>query len=166
MITMTRGGVRWLTLLLAAAALLVAANPAQAAGDSHASQRYYLSLGDSLAYGFQRAKVGNPPTAFDSGYANLIAADVKQGNSSLSLVNYGCPSESTATYRAGPCPWTAARQALHDPFSGSQQAAALDFLKDHRGHVDVVTLSLWSNDVSAFVAACNGDVLCILNGAP
>lgn len=164
----TRSGIRWLTVALAAAALLIAAVPAHATTDSHSTPRYYLSLGDSLAYGFQRSKAlaGEPPTAFDSGYANLVAADVEHGNSQLSLVNYGCPGESTSTYRTGPCPWTAAGRALHDPFSGPQQAAALGFLKDHRGHVDVVTLSLWSNDVSTFVASCNGDVQCILTGAP
>ena len=84
----------------------------------------------------------------------------------MTLVNYGCPGESTVTFTAGPCPWKAAGLPLHDQFVGSQEEAALAFLRSHRGKVDVVTVSLWGNDANAFVASCNGNVQCIVDGAP
>ncbi len=39
-------------------------------------KRYYLALGDSLAYGFQpdKALAGLPPQAFNTGYVDLFAA--------------------------------------------------------------------------------------------
>jgi hypothetical protein len=44
--------------------------------------------------------------------------------------------------------------------------ATTQFLRGHRGRVDLVTVSLWGNDANAFVASCNGDVRCIIDGAP
>lgn len=158
---------RWLAALAIAVAL-AAMGPAHTANDEPRGQRYYLSLGDSLAFGFQRAKAlaGLPPSAFNTGYADLLADRLEPGGRRLALVNYGCPGESTVTFRAGPCPWTAGGQLLHDAFTGPQQDAALGFLRDHRGHVELITLSLWGNDVNAYVASCQGNVQCIVDGAP
>jgi lysophospholipase L1-like esterase len=52
------------------------------------------------------------------------------------------------------------------PYAGPQLDAATQFLKEHRGRVDLVTISLWGNDANAFVASCNGNVQCIVEGAP
>ncbi|WP_133786639.1 hypothetical protein [Kribbella sp. VKM Ac-2571] len=49
---------------------------------------------------------------------------------------------------------------------GPQLDAATQFLRAHRGRVDLVTISLWGNDANAFVASCNGNVQCIARGAP
>jgi lysophospholipase L1-like esterase len=156
---------RWCLSALVALVLLVGIAPAQAAAGE---QRYYLSLGDSLAFGFQRAKAeaGLPPAAFKTGYSDLLAARLEHGRRPLSLVNYGCPGESTTTFITGACPWQAAGLPLHDTFAGPQLDAAVTFLKANRGRVDVVTLSLWGNDANAFVASCNGNVQCIIEGAP
>lgn len=168
-IRLVRRRMRWLAVLVTVVALATVSGPAHGAenGGSH-GQRYYLSLGDSLAFGFQRAKAvaGLPPSAFDTGYANLLADRLGHRWRRPVLVNYGCPGESTASFLAGPCPWTAGGQQLHDTFTGPQQQAALTFLRDHRGRVDLVTVSLWSNDATAFVASCQGDVQCIRDGAP
>src|SRR6266516_5807519 len=42
-------------------------------------QRYYLALGDSIAYGFQpaKAKAGLPPTGFNTGYVDVFAARLR-----------------------------------------------------------------------------------------
>ncbi|WP_328993343.1 GDSL-type esterase/lipase family protein [Kribbella sp. NBC_01245] len=151
---------------LAAVVVLVGSTPALA-GPSD-SDRYYLSLGDSLAFGFQGPKVdaGLPLNAFETGYSHVLAGRLEHGGRPLTLVNYGCPGESTTTFTAGPCPWKTAGRPLHDPFVGSQEEAALAFLRGHRGKVDVITLSLWGNDANAFVASCNGNLQCIIDGAP
>ena len=131
-----------------------------------AAPRYYLSLGDSLAFGFQRAKVGSDAgaAAFTTGYSDVLAARLEHGDQPLTLVNYGCPGESTISFRTGGCPWTAS--PLHDPYAGSQREAALAFLAANPGRVDLVTVSLWGNDATAFIASCAGNVQCIQQNAP
>jgi lysophospholipase L1-like esterase len=158
-------GSRWTRLLAVGltTALMVVAGVMPAAA---AAQRYHLALGDSLAYGFQRVKLGQPPGAFSTGYADLLASRLKHGGRLPELVNYGCVGETTMSFVAGPCPWTAAGFPLHDPYAGPQLDAATQFLRAHRGRVDLVTLSLWGNDANAFVASCNGNVQCITDGAP
>lgn len=156
-----------LVALVTAVVLLLTSSPASAAeSEQRPGERFYLSLGDSLAFGFQRFKVGLPAEAFDTGYADLLAAGLRHGQKRPTLVNYGCPGESTTTFAMGNCPWATAGLPLHDAFTGTQQAAAVRFLRDHRGKVDLVTLSLWGNDANEFVASCNGNVQCILDGAP
>lgn len=159
---------RFCIAALAAVMVVIGSTPAPALGAPSGGERYYLSLGDSLAFGFQQPKVdaGLPPSAFETGYSNLLADRLEHGNRPLTLVNYGCPGESTTTFAVGQCPWKAAGLPLHDSFAGSQEEAALAFLRSHRGKVDVVTVSLWGNDANAFVASCNGNVQCIIDGAP
>jgi lysophospholipase L1-like esterase len=151
--------------MVAAGVLLVVSAVAPAAA-SPGGQRYHLALGDSLAYGFQRFKVGQPAEAFNTGYADLLAARVQHGGRLPELVNYGCPGETTESFVTGPCPWSAGGFPLHDTYSGPQVDAATAFLRAHRGRVDVVTVSLWGNDANAFVASCNGNVQCVVDGAP
>ena len=82
------------------------------------------------------------------------------------LVNYGCPGESTVSFIHGPCEYKALGQQLHDDYDTSQLRAAVGFLLAHPGRTDLVTLTLWGNDVRAFVASCNGDFGCVQAGAP
>ncbi|MEU4192866.1 SGNH/GDSL hydrolase family protein [Kribbella sp. NPDC026611] len=151
-----------LAAVLAGVLATVTAVPASAAP----ALRYHLALGDSLAYGFQRVKVGQPPSAFRTGYADLLAARLRHAGRLPELVNYGCPGETTASFASGSCPWSAAGFPLHDTFSAPQLDAATEFLRAHRGRVDLVTVSLWGNDANDFVASCNGNVQCIVDGAP
>ena len=65
-------------------------------------QRYYLALGDSIAYGFQPDKANAaPPSAFDNGYVDLFAARLRKLSPKIQVVNYGCPGESTVTFIRG-----------------------------------------------------------------
>jgi lysophospholipase L1-like esterase len=139
-------------LLAAAAAFLIAAAPA--AAETH---RHLLALGDSDAFGFQFPKYhpGVPAAAFDTGFADVIAA-----REHLSVVNYSCPGESTVTFAAGGCPYP---DPLHDAYAGSQLDAALAFLHGPEGKkTRLITLTLWGNDINAFLAESGGD----LSGAP
>jgi lysophospholipase L1-like esterase len=154
--------------LISGAALLVATGAPAASAAAPRPRSYYLALGDSIAYGFQNAKAlaGLPPTAFDTGFADVFAARLRTQRPGLVLVNLSCPGESTTSMRS-PCGWKAAGHALHDDYDGAQLDAALAFLRQHRGHVDPVTLSLNGNDIDAFVQSCPaGDLACIQRGAP
>src|SRR5260221_7929778 len=131
-------------------------------------KNYYLALGDSVAYGFQTSKAlaGLPPDAFNTGYADLFAARLRQLRPQIATVNYSCPGESTTSFLL-PCIWKTSGHALHNDYSGSQLDAALAFLAAHRGQVSPITLSLNGNDINDFLRPCPpGDLACIQNGAP
>jgi len=161
-----RGGV-------ALAALAVTLGTATAASASPPPlftppESYYLALGDSIAYGFQTSKAlaGLPPEAFNTGYADLFAARLRQLRPRIATVNYSCPGESTTTFLL-PCIWKTSGHALHNDYPGSQLDAALAFLAAHRGQVSPITLSLNGNDINEFLQTCPpGDLACIQAGAP
>ena len=129
---------------------------------------YYLALGDSVTYGYQASKflAGLPPSGFNTGYVDDFGAQLRQIQPGITTVNYGCPGETTASFITGRCPWTTAGHQLHDNFTGSQLDAAAAFLEAHPGQVSPITITLWGNDVSAFVNSCRGDRICLQNGAP
>lgn len=130
-------------------------------------KKYYLALGDSIAYGFQTAKAqaGLPPQMFNTGFVDGFAARLRQLRPGVESVNFSCPGESTTSF-ATPCMWKSSGHALHDDYSGSQLAAALAFLKAHRGQVSPITLSLNGNDINEFLRSCPpGDLDCIITGA-
>ncbi len=112
-------------------------------------QRYYLALGDSIAYGVQptKAKPGARPSDFDTGYVDVFAARLRKLSPKIQVVNYGCPGESALTFTRGGCPALADGIKLHDAFRGSQLKAAVSFLRAHRGQVSPITLTLWGNDL-------------------
>jgi lysophospholipase L1-like esterase len=150
----------------AALTLLALVNGAPAAASGAPPARYYLALGDSIAYGFQTAKAlaGLPPEAFDTGYVDLVAARLGR-RSRVVTVNYACPGESTVSFRVS-CVWKDTGHRLHDDYSGAQRSAALAFLHRYRPHVALITLSLNGNDINDFVHSCAGDVQCVQRGAP
>ncbi len=125
-----------------------------------ASYGWYLSIGDSLAFGYQqttfdaqRAAGTVDPSAYDTGYADLIAARLEQLDPALVTVNLGCPAETTATYLHGGCP--AQRGGLlHDTYAGSQAAAAEAFLAARSGP-GLVTVSLGANDALDVLSQCS-----------
>ena len=118
---------------LATALLLCSAAPAlaQAPGPT-----YYLSLGDSLARGWQPdpAGIGRPG---NEGYTDVLL-ESRRGRPGLRAVKLGCPGETSATMLAGGiCPYR----------RGTQLRAAESFLRSHRGRVAFVTISIGGNDV-------------------
>jgi lysophospholipase L1-like esterase len=130
---------------------------------------FYLALGDSLAYGIQPDKVdaGLPPSGFRTGYVDVFAARLRRLKPDIRVVNYGCPGESTTTFLSGGCPWLASgTHRLHDAFRGTQIAAALAFLRSHRGQVSPITLNIAGADVQAVSDACGHDFSCARARAP
>jgi lysophospholipase L1-like esterase len=119
-----------------------------------------------LAFGYQPDLVaaGDLNAADYRGYAEDFAA-MRPG---LTLVNFGCPGETTHTMLAGGCPWPG---TLHDSYGGapSQAAAALAFLAAHPGEVSLISVDIGSNDLLALVGACRSapdPVQCITDGVP
>lgn len=115
-------------------------------------QRYYLALGDSMTYGLQPTKVkpGARPSDFKTGYVDLFAARLRKLSPKITVVNYGCPGESTVTFARGG--WHCDGVKLHDSFRGSQLKAAVSFLRAHPGQVSPITLALWGGDLAPLSA--------------
>lgn len=128
----------------------------------------YLAVGDSLAYGMQVGKLKAEIAAgtvsagsFDTGYVDVFAAHLRTHSPAVNVVNLGCPGESTASFIAGPCgyattgkPFGTAPLPLHTAYQGSQLDAALDYLHEHPGQVQTITLDIGINDLRAAAAGC------------
>jgi len=131
---------RRLASLLAASALTLAIVVPAAAAPAASADRavhYYLSLGDSLAAGYQ--PTGDPADMFrtDEGYADQLYEMARSHFPKLRHVKLGCPGESTATFIAG---------GICDFEYGSQLAQAVEFLHAHHAFVSFVTIDLGWND--------------------
>jgi lysophospholipase L1-like esterase len=115
---------------------------------------YYLALGDSLSQGVQPDGSGvSVPT--QAGYADQLYGTLRRSHPGLRLLKLGCPGETTGTMmHGGMCQYQ----------GGSQLAAAVSFLRAHRGHVSLITLDIGANDPNpcitrpsvARLAACVG----------
>jgi lysophospholipase L1-like esterase len=100
-----------------------------------------VSLGDSLARGVQPSASGDVETG--QGYADQLFTALQLGNPNLHLIKFGCPGETTKTMmKGGICKYTA----------GSQLAQAARFIKNHPGHVQLVTIDIGANDLNPCVA--------------
>jgi lysophospholipase L1-like esterase len=159
---------RVLAALVAALAAVIGGVPVSA--DSlqfNPPKDFYMSLGDSVAFGFQHDKffsellAGTYSPSNFPGYSYPFGADMQVLRPGLHVVDYGCPGETTVSYMAT-CGFQAAGVALHDGYSGeSQMQAALNFLHAHPGQVSPITISLGANDVQTCLPAA--DPTCIAN---
>jgi len=109
------------------------------------SPRYYVSLGDSLSQGVQPNAFGqSEPTS--GGYANKLYSVLQTRQRGWHLVKLGCSGETTETMiHGGICTYGA----------GSQLAQAERFLREHRGHIGLITIDIGANDPNSCVI---GDV--------
>jgi lysophospholipase L1-like esterase len=136
------------TAVMAAASACAASPPArQASPRTRASHRttYYLSLGDSLSQGVQPDPAGaSTPTR--QGYPNQLFKALHPSDPGLRLVKLGCGGETTTTMiEGGICSYPA----------GSQLAAAVSFLRAHRGQVSLITIDIGANDSASCLADPN-----------
>jgi lysophospholipase L1-like esterase len=159
----------------AAACLALALSTAGIAGQSgprfNPPKRYYLALGDSLAFGFQFTTFNanfpsEPASIFSTGYADVFGRMLQDIRPGITTVNYGCTGETSGTFIQGGCLYTTAGFPLHDPYDGSQLSAALAFLHAHRGQVSPITINLGTNDLNGLGALCGDDVSCYFANGP
>ena len=143
---------------LAAAALTGAASPAAAHSASSASSAkhhapdYYVSLGDSLAAGYQPNVGGNT----NESYTDQLYSRLKKHDPNLVHIKLGCSGETTQTMISGGiCSY---------PGATSQLDAAVKFLDAHRGQVKYVTLDIGANDVDGCATATGLDMTCAEQG--
>jgi lysophospholipase L1-like esterase len=169
-----RSVTRWLLTAPVACILLLA--QASTAGSAtpppmfSPPQHYYLSLGDSFAFGLQLEKLfaefaagTYSPDSFNTGYTDVFAALMRRIRPDLNVVNYSCPGGGgdTTRFLTDGCLFTDNGLDLHDNFIGSQMDAAVSFLRDHRGQVGPITLSTGGDDIAEAVYGCNADPDCV-----
>jgi lysophospholipase L1-like esterase len=140
---------------LTAAALLLAllpvAHPATAT-TSVGPRTFYLALGNSLAWGYQ------PNLDIVQGYAEDLYLHLLRRGSFFHLpprgtlfeINMACSGETATTFIAGGCPFARFKKY---PYAGPQLAAALSFIRQHRGQVSPVTIDIGANDLLPLVNA-------------
>ena len=129
---------RILVFTAVAAVFAVSAGATQAASKA----TYYVSVGDSLAQGYQ--PIGGPPSplgvdGYAQGYANQLFKAARGRYEQLQLIKLGCGGETTLTMVLG-APWCGFPR-------GSQLAEAEAFLRAHRGEIAFVTIDIGANDV-------------------
>jgi lysophospholipase L1-like esterase len=163
-------GIVWLVAFLTG--LLASAPPAVAADAKFGAPKdFTLALGDSIAFGFQRAKFAaalpDPdPAIFDTGFVDVFAARLAAtapGKGST-VVNLSCPGETTVSFLGfAPCPYSPPFR-LHAEYSGSQIVAAETFLAAHRGQVSPILIALGANDALEVLDVCDPEpdsIICI-----
>ncbi len=139
-----------LCLLLALSACVLALGTRTAIPASGATPRsYYLSLGDSLAQGYQPGFTDGSETLH--GYSNRVVTDVAR-KYRLTLENYGCggATSDSILYTDGCRPGGLANNGVAYP-TEPQSVAAVAFITAHRGHIGLITLSIGWNDFDACV---------------
>jgi lysophospholipase L1-like esterase len=136
---MTRSRVRIAFAAAVAAAVTACSGPAASTGSDAKPipASYYLALGDSLSQGVQPNATG-ASVETEQGYPDQLYAALRPGHPGLRLVKLGCPGETTSTMIDG--------GICHYP-GGSQLAAAVAFLRAHRGHVLLITIDIGANDL-------------------
>jgi lysophospholipase L1-like esterase len=147
-----RTAVRGLAVILVLASGLGTAAPVKAASEPVS---YYLSVGDSLAQGFQ--PIGGPHTnsavaGYNQGYADQLLKLARDGGGEhLRLVKLGCGGETTASMIADSL-------CRDDYDTGSQLGDAVEFLDEHAGEVAFITIDIGANDIFQ----CEGGPACFI----
>jgi lysophospholipase L1-like esterase len=136
-----------LTLLatIASFAVSFAVAPVARAAPKHAAlatlvgvKKYYMAVGDSLAFGYQ------PDLNWADGYSTDFSDQMKSSRGLSTYDNLACAGETTVTMLNGGCPYWYARKYF---YTRSQISAALGYLGKHAGQVSPVTLDVGANDL-------------------
>jgi lysophospholipase L1-like esterase len=132
--------------LLALLALVPAADAAKP------KAQYFVALGDSYTVGYQDS-LGH--TTHDGPADQLVPLARKRGYR-YKLVNLGCGGATTDSMLTQiDCPQPARTPGGAGYPGKTQTAAAVSFIKQHRGKVGLVTVSISGNDVTPCIPAAD-----------
>jgi lysophospholipase L1-like esterase len=136
--------------MLAAATLAACVVPRHVPPHATPSRHYYLALGDSITTGAQPDEADRYYRP--DGFVPRVWKALHQRDPRLELENLGCGGESTVSMLHGATPDASACGGpvfyeLVYRHTETQLAAAVQFLRDHAGKVDLITLTIGGNDV-------------------
>jgi lysophospholipase L1-like esterase len=126
---------------------LVAALALPAAAHAAKPKKYYVSLGDSYATGYQPSSTGKAANT-RNGFAYQVPKLARARGYRFELVNFGCGGETTVSLLERTARCSAAVPDAPDYAGRTQIAAADRFLRRHRGQVGLITVSIGGNDVT------------------
>lgn len=116
---------------------------------------YYVAVGDSYAAGFQPTAPHQGSTT-KNGYAYQLVDAAKSKGYDLKLVNFGCGGATTESLlTAVGCKPDQLGPGAAQYAPETQASAAEDFLRQNRGHIALITVSIGGNDVTACGAAAD-----------
>jgi lysophospholipase L1-like esterase len=133
--------------LLAAAAAALSLLALPAAAQAAKAKPYYVSLGDSYAAGYQRFSATDARTTRD-GFAYQVVPKARARGYDLKLVNFGCGGETSVSILQRKTKCGGLGPGGVDYAGVTQATAAERFLRKHRGHVKLITVSIGGNDVT------------------
>jgi len=136
---------RLIAALIAALSLLALPAAAQSA---KAKPQHYVSLGDSYAAGYQRFSATDAKTTRD-GFAYQLVGKARKRGHKLKLVNFGCGGETTGSILQRKTKCRGLGPGGVDYAGRTQAAAAVKFLRAHKGQVKLITVSIGGNDVTS-----------------
>jgi lysophospholipase L1-like esterase len=142
-----------------ALAALVACFVAAPAAHAAAPKQFYLSLGDSYAVGYQ----GDVKHTTHNGFADQLVPLARKKGYRFTLVNQGCGGATTTSMlqQKGCAAAALAPGAANYP-SQTQVQAADAFIKKHRKHMGLVTISIGGNDVDTCIPQADPNA-CVAN---
>jgi len=146
---------------------LVLTLSALVAADTNGSA--YMALGDSIAFGFDPALLGNPASSF-TGYPEVLVSNSRQLKKVGTVLNVSCPGESSGSFLDASKPDFHCRDYkagldLHVPYQGTQMSEAL-FLLRNNTNIGLITINIGGNDLVLLQLGCKLDTSCILAGLP
>jgi lysophospholipase L1-like esterase len=122
---------------------------AEATTTTEAPRNLYVSLGDSYASGYQ-PDVGNTT----NGFAYQVPELAADRGYDLELVNFACAgATSESMLRVAGCPPERLGPDGVSYDDAPQAAAAEAFVAEHADEIDLITVSIGGNDVTACVTA-------------
>jgi lysophospholipase L1-like esterase len=134
------------------------------------SAKTFLSLGDSIAFGYNPLVPQLPPSNF-TGYPEVLASR------GFDVTNASCPGETSGSF-LDPSPATApdngcrfwkSHFALHADYETTQivfTVGAIQAKAAANEIFDFVTLNIGANDLFVLQASCGGQLACIQAGLP
>lgn len=146
--------------LIAVAISAVAFAPVASAGPTKVTpKKYYLALGDSLAFGYQGYKVVSPfaESQFQTGYVDDLTTYLKTIKPDIQTVNKGCPG-ATSTELISVAGCTTYPFQLHSAYAPgkSQLQDSITFLNANAGKVSPISLNIGPNDILRLI---NGPII-------
>jgi lysophospholipase L1-like esterase len=150
-----RAPLRFVSMAVVAALALAACSASAATTPSSTSKtnalkavELYVSLGDSYAAGYQPTGPNSGRTD-TNGFAYQVPALAAAKGFNFKLVNFGCGGATTTSIiQSVGCPQSLLGPGATPYPTQTQAAAAEAFLRSHRGHVRLITVSISGNDVT------------------
>jgi lysophospholipase L1-like esterase len=131
-----------------------------------AGKKFYVSLGDSYAAGYQPTSTGKVGTDSTTGFVYRLAAEATVHGSKLAVVNFACAGATTVSLlkQNGCQPGRLGPGAVNYP-NTTQAKAAVAFIAAHKADVGLVSVSIGGNDVTACAKGAVANVASCLTAA-